>query len=278
MTWKHGILYFAALAMLAAFPWGPLFAWSPVHPGYTQARFSRADVVYPRNTALDPAYRELDRYVATAEDFHEMKCPKRIKIVVCGSWGDYLRFAVPFVGGQRPLAITLATGTVIFVTPKAAFGVDIGGLLRHELSHAVLSQNRSLWSVLRMLKQPWVNEGIAGVVAGMGETAPGRQLVSLPEAQFLARARTEDLWPCFAAASQKDWRFSYTAWLYFWDRQIKKNGKSTFLTFERACTSDPDGCRKAFASVYGTALHKAVDEFRDEVRSGRVTPPDRIGG
>jgi len=53
-------------------------------------------------------------------------------------------------------------GAVIFVTPNAAFTADIGGLLRHELSHAVLNQNRSLLSVLRMLRQPWVSEGVAG--------------------------------------------------------------------------------------------------------------------
>jgi len=164
---------------------------------------------------------------------------------------------------------------VIFVTPRAALTADIGGLLRHELSHAVLNQNRSLLSVLRMLRQPWVSEGVAGVVAGMGVTAPGRQLASLPEAEFLSRASTEALWPCFAPTPQKDWRFSYTAWIYFWDRQIERRGKQTFLRFERACISDPDRCRSAFAGVYGTNLLKAVDEFQAEVRSGRIVAPQR---
>ena len=277
MRWKYGILCVVILALLAAFPWGPLFAWSPVHPGYRQVRFSRADVLYPEGAALDPAYGDVDWYVAIAENFHELKCSKKIKVVVCRNWSDCLRFA-PFLGGQRPLAVTMATGAVIFVTPNAAFTADIGGLLRHELSHAVLNQNRSLLSVLRMLRQPWVSEGVAGVVAGMGVPAPGRQLASLPEAEFLSRAKMEQLWPCFAAAPQKDWRFSYTAWLYFWDRQIERKGKRTFLTFERACMSDPEGCRNTFADVYGTDLRKAVEEFQLEVRSGRVVPPVPRGG
>lgn len=275
MSWKHGILGLIVLAFLAAFPWGPLFAWSPVHPGYRQVQFSRADVLYPDSGALDPAYRDVDRYVAIAESFHELKCSKKIKVVVCRNWNDCLRFAAPFLMGQRPLAVTVATGTVIFVTPRADGWADIGGLLRHELSHAVQNQNRSVVSVLRMLRQPWVSEGVAGVVAARGVTAPGRHLVSLPESEFLSRAMTEDLWSSFAAAPQKDWRFSYTAWIYFWDRQIERSGKATFLRFERACFSDPQGCRSIFADVYGTDLRSAVDEFQTEVRSGQVVAPER---
>lgn len=275
MNWKRGVLCLLVLVLLAAFPWGPLFAWSPVHPGYQQVRFSRAEVLYPDGTELDPGYLEVDEYVAIAENFHELKCSTKIKVVVCRTWSDCLRFA-PFLGTQRPLAVTSPTGTAIFITPKvASTTADIGGLLRHELSHAVLNQNRSLLSVLRMLKQPWVSEGVAGVVAGKGATVPGRQLVSLPEAEFLSRAKTEELWPLFAAAPQKDWRFSYTAWLYFWDRQIERGGKVTFLRFERACFSNPNNCRSEFADVYGTDLGKAVEEFQIEVRSGRVVAPGR---
>jgi len=111
------------------------------------------------------------------------------------------------------------------------------------------------------------------------QTPPGipraKPLTSLPEAEFLSRATTEDLWASFASSTQKDWRFSYTAWIYFWDRQIERSGKATFLRFERACFSDPQGCRSSFADVYGTDLRRAVDEFQAEVRSGRVVAPER---
>jgi hypothetical protein len=109
----------------------------------------------------------------------------------------------------------------------------------------------------------------------MGVTAPGRQLASLPDAEFLSRAKIAGLWASFAAAPQKDWRFSYTAWIYFWNRQIERSGKPTFLRFERACFSVPQDCRSSFADVYGTDLRRAVDEFEAEVRSGRVVAPGR---
>ena len=274
MRWKYSLLGLIVLAILAAFPWGPLFAWSPVHPGYRQLQFSRADVLYPDSTALDPAYREVDNYVAAAERFHEETCPKKIKIVVCRNWSDCNRFATPFLG--TPLAVTIPTGTVTFVTPRAlAFRADIAELLRHELSHAVLKQNRPLLSVLRMRKEPWVSEGVAGLVAEMWPTAPGRQPIALPKPEFLSRAMREELWPSFAIVTQPDRRFSYTAWIYFWNRQIERSGKAAFLRFERACFSDPQACRSTFAAVYGTDLRSVVEEFQAEVRLGRVVALER---
>jgi hypothetical protein len=275
MVWKQGVFGVITLAVLAAFPWGPLFAWSPVRPGYRQIRFSRVDVVYPNGAALDPAYREVDRYVAEAEAFHEVKWEKKIRVVVCQNWSDCDRFATPFLG--RPLAVTIPTGTVVFVTPKVVDSrTDIGELLRHELSHAVLKQEGSLLSRLRMRKQPWVVEGVAGLVAEMATTTPGREPIILPAEEFLLQAKNETLWPYFADAVQRNWRFSYTAYIYFWNRQIERSGKATFLRFERACFSDPQGCRGTFRSVYGTELRSAVEEFQEEVRSGRVVAPRRV--
>jgi hypothetical protein len=274
MTWNRGILSLIVLAFLAAFPCGPLFAWSPVHPGYQQMQFSRADVLYPNGAALDPAYRKVDSYVTEAEAFHDVKWMKKITIVACRSWSDCDRFATPFLG--RPLAVTIPTGTVIFVTPKAVdFRADIAELLRHELSHAVLKQDRSLLNILRMRKQPWVVEGVAGLLPEMMTTAPGRQPIILPEAEFLAGAKNEELWPYFADAVQKNWRFSYTAYIYFWNRQIERSGKAAFLRFERACFSDPQACRSIFFNVYGTDLRTAVDDFQVEARLGRIVAPRR---
>jgi uncharacterized protein YybS (DUF2232 family) len=68
--------------------------------------------------------------------------------------------------------VTIPTGGVIFVTPNAAFTADIGGLLRHELSHAVLNQNRSLLSVGQLVLT-WR----LCVVVGQGVHVPGESSV-----------------------------------------------------------------------------------------------------
>jgi len=92
------VLCFVVVATLAAFPWGPLFAWSPVHPGYQRAQFSRSDVLYSDGTALGPAFHEICQYGVLAESFNEVKCLKKIAGVVCRNWSDCLRFATPFLG------------------------------------------------------------------------------------------------------------------------------------------------------------------------------------
>jgi len=276
MSWKHVVAGLLVLALLAAFPYGPLFAWSPVHPGYLKLHFTRADVFYPEGGPCDAAYRDVDRFVAMAEDFHELRCSKRITVIACRNWNDCRRFA-PFLGRQRPVGVTIPTGTVIYLTPSIDGTWDVGGVLRHELSHATLNQNRSLLSVWRLLAQPWFSEGVAGVVAGMGAPVPGRKLVAIPAPDFVARARVEDLWPSFDAAQQKDWRFSYTAWRFFWDREIELRGKETFLRFETACISEPDKCRTDFANVYGIGLRDAVEIYQNDLRAGRVVPVDRAG-
>jgi hypothetical protein len=105
------------LVALAAFPYGPLFAWSPVHPGYVKLTFKRAGVLYPADRPPDPAFLDVDRYVALAESFHNLNCPKRITVISCRDWNDCLCFAGVFLGKQRPVGVTIATGTVIFLTP-----------------------------------------------------------------------------------------------------------------------------------------------------------------
>jgi len=276
MGLKRFLASLFALTVLAAFPYGPLFAWSPVHPGYIRMNLKRADVLYPADRTPDAAWGAVDQYVALAEGFHHLRCPKRITVVVCRDWNDWLRFAAPLVGTQRPVGVTIASGTVIYLaTPFMYKTADVGGVLRHELSHATLNQNRTLRSVLRLLKQPWFSEGVAGVIAGMGATAPGRRLVALPAVDFIARARHEELWPLFDAVPQKDWSFSYTAWEFFWVRQIQSGGKEAFLKFESACMSDPENCRSGFAKIYGMDLRDEVNGYQDDLRSGRFVPVDR---
>jgi len=53
-------MYLAILLVLVAFPYGPLFPWSPMTPGYDRVRLKRADILYPRGAAIDADYHELD--------------------------------------------------------------------------------------------------------------------------------------------------------------------------------------------------------------------------
>src|SRR4051812_14813290 len=158
---RRKLRYAALLLFLLAFPYGPLFPWSPVHPGYATERFTRADVLYPKGTVLPEPYRQIDSLIAEAEQFHRLPMPRRVTVIACRSWEDFHRF-LPQMRGNSFGAVTLVPGTVIYVTPKITEkGFDASEFLRHELSHAALNQSQSVWNGYKLAKHGWFFEGIA---------------------------------------------------------------------------------------------------------------------
>lgn len=266
MHWARRFGYLLLLAVMLAFPYGPLFPWSPVHPGYTKVPFQRADILCADGATLDPAYRDIDQDIADAERFHDLKFDRRITVVACRDWNDFHRF-VPHVSGTAVGAVTLGTGTVIYVTPKIAeMHFDTGEFLRHELSHAALNQHQNLLNALRLVDQAWFMEGVAVLV--------GRQRSYISGAELAARAQHEDLWPVFDGSRQRDMRLAYQAWRYFWVWRIAQSGRTPYLRLQEACISDPDGCRNDFQDVYGITLKEAVERYQSDLRSGRFEPRD----
>ena len=157
------ILVAVTATLLIAFAclYGPLFPWSPVKPGYQRLRLERVDVYFGADTALDPAYRQLDDDISHTEQFHDLKLWHRMTIIVCRNWFDFHRF-LPTVRGEGIAAATPEYGTVIFITPKTReMQLDSGEFLRHELSHAVIHQNSTLRKSLQFKHAPWLFEGIA---------------------------------------------------------------------------------------------------------------------
>jgi hypothetical protein len=266
MQWVRRGSFGFLLLFLMLFPFGPLFPWSPVMPGYATEHLQRADILYPEGTALDPVYRNVDRYIAEAEAFHGLHVDKRLTVVDCRDWDDLRRF-MPYNYSRALGGVTLATGTVIYISPKLREKhLDAGEYLRHEISHATLNQNQPIWNALRMGGQPWFTEGIAVLF--------GRQRAYLTAAEFTDRAKKDDLLPMFSGGPTPDMRFAYQAWRYFWDYELRTAGQERFYRFEAACLKNPEGCRKSFASVYGMPVADAVGRFQADVRSGKFRAAD----
>ena len=254
--------YAALLLFLLAFPYGPLFPWSPVRPGYSSEGFERADVVYPKGTSLPEAYRHIDAMIIEAEQFHRLRMPHRITVVACGSWEDFHRF-MPHMRSRALAAVTLVPGRVIYVTPKIGEkGLETSEFLRHELSHAALNQNQSAWNGYKTMKQGWFAEGLA--------VSFGRQRAYLNRDEFVARARIQELGPVIDPDQRRgdggDMRFMYPAWRYFLEDLIQARGRDRFQQFLTAYIGDPDRYRESFRATYGIGLPDAVNEFQARIR------------
>jgi len=245
------------VVFVAALCDGPLFPWSPIKPGYTHFTLHRADIYYPSGTTLEESYKQLDSFIDEAEKFHQLKMPDRITVIAPRTWTDF-HLQAPWQRGPVG-ALTLQTGTVIFVTPKIAEQhFDTVEYLRHELSHAILDQNMPLWRGHKMNGQPWLYEGLA--------VDFGKQKSYLTEDEFIARAQTEPLAPAFNG-NDSDMRFNYVAWRYFLEYMIRTRSRDKFQDYLLRVMQDPDHARAIFPEYFSVSFDAAVLEFQSSLRA-----------
>lgn len=255
-AWRTALaIVFVIIA--AAFLTGPLFPWSPIKPSYTHFTLHRADIYYPSGTTLDEAYKQVDSFIEEAEKFHRLKMPDRITVIEPRSWTDF-HLQAPWQRGNAIGALTLQTGTVIWITPKVAEKhFDPAEFLRHELSHAILDQNTTLWRGHKLNSQPWFYEGLA--------VDFGRQKAYLTEQEFIARAQTEPLAPVFNG-NNTDMRFNYVAWRYFIEYIIKTRGRDRFQDYLMRVMQEPDQARALFPECLGISFDDALRVFQSQLR------------
>lgn len=265
----------ASLALLVfvtpwAFAYGPLFPWSPVKPGYATMSLARADVFYPTGANFPKAYSQVDQFVAEAEAFHKLPMPRRLRIVACRDWSDFIRFS-PLTPGRAVAGVTLNPGTVIYISPKIAErGFDTGEFLRHEIAHAAVMQNISFLNERRLRHHTWLYEGVPVWFA--------RQRAFLTQDEFLAQARTMDLLPVLefdANASHPakiDMRFAYIAWSDFLDYLVQQRGRDLFDRFFRSAQLDPGQVNAMFERSYGAPFSVVVRNFQQAIQAGSYRP------
>lgn len=70
---RRGLFFSSVLEFLLAFPYGPLFPWSPWKPGYEHLALQRADIYWPTGTVLPQAYRQFDDLIAQTEQFEQLE-------------------------------------------------------------------------------------------------------------------------------------------------------------------------------------------------------------
>lgn len=258
----------ALLFVLAlCFPFGPLFPWSPWKPGYASLHLERADIYYPTNGRLPGAFLDIDSFIRQSEEFHRLKIPERIRVILCRNWSDFHRF-MPTLGQVG--AATLETGTVIYITPRIAErGLDYGEFLRHEISHATLNQNQTLGQAHAASEAPWFFEGLA--------VSFGRQKAYVTPQEFTAFAMARDLVSIVDPAKSRpdlptDIRYSYQAWRYFLEYLIDTQGRDKFQQLLIGMIHDPGGSERVFQSANGISLPDEIRQFRADVLARRWLP------
>ena len=253
------VLNVFVIVLALAFVFGPLLPWSPFKPGYQLIRYGNADVFSRSSNEQSGDYADIDGMMREAEVFHRMKYLRRVKVIACKSWGDCER-ALPWLNVRVLGGVTLAIGDVIYITPRPKErNLNVEEFLRHELSHALLSQHTTIGKSLKITEQGWFSEGLAVSFA--------RQKAYFSETEFLKKAAATDV-AKFIDPAQMDrlspeWdaRFAYTAQRFFIEYLKRRFGADRFQAFTIQYLDDPDNYRRLFAQVFQVPFSHAIKEF-----------------
>jgi hypothetical protein len=260
---------------------GPLFAFSPVKFGFDELRLARCSIFYPRGTTPDRAYSKLDDLMAEAERFHGLSFKKRVRVIVCATNPQYRRFSL--ASGN---ACTSPTGAVIYVRPSIADATypprvghengklillppantakrDLASFLKHELSHAILYQNTTLWKAMKINR--WLEEGLAIYFGNAHHYYARQELRSLAiDDAFWFNLVDEEAEPTGIPDTIRHF-FSYGVYGDFARFLIETYGRDAFLGYVREYIQGPGNEEALFLTRFGISLNDAVARFREHL-------------
>ncbi|NOT60427.1 MAG: hypothetical protein HOP19_09405 [Acidobacteria bacterium] len=253
------LLFF--LLLITAFPFGPLFPWSPLKLGYHSVQHARGEVFVSNTQPDNTALATLDQMMKEAETFHQLSFKRRVKVIACEDWGTCERGLIWM--NVRPLGGVTLAGDVIYITPKLKEkNFSTAEFLRHELSHALIGQNTTLLNIFRLNEQPWFYEGLA--------VSFGKQQDYIKRDEWLRLSQTTSLTQYLDPALRPaEWnaRFAYPTQRYFTEWLKATYGAEKFHQFLTRNLMEPTQWRATFATVFATPFLEAAQRYEAEVRA-----------
>ncbi len=277
------VLTFALLLTASGvygFFFGPLFPWCPVKPGFAKLRLNRCTILYPKGTQPAPEYATLDTLMEEMEQFHKLRFKKEIQVIVCASNEQCKRFS-----RQNGHACAVQTGTVLYVRPSIQYTAyppplgpdgeiipeaeagtqpsrDLTGFLKHELSHALLYQNTSLYKAFRISR--WVDEGLAVYSGNPDHYYRDREFRALAfDRGFFFTLLEEDSEPHVVPKEIK-YFFTYGAYGMFMGWLMQLYGRDQVLDFIHEYIRAPGREELLFQQYFGSTPPETLERFRKE--------------
>jgi hypothetical protein len=236
--------------------------------GYRATQHARGIVYVGKNAEPYGDYTQLERMMSEAENFHQLRFRRRLRVIECKDWASCER-GVPWLNVHSLGGVTL-WGDAIYITPKLKeknFHAD--EFLRHELSHALIGQNTTMLNVYRLGRQPWFYEGLA--------VSFGAQHDYLSRAEVLETIQTTGVAPYLdPAQAPAEWnaRLAYPLQRYFIEWLKAACGAEKFQQFLTRNITAPDEWRATFAAVFEQSFTAAAARYEQALRSGAWLPAE----
>jgi hypothetical protein len=267
-----GIVLILAAIIFYQFLWGLLFPFSPIIVGFKQKEFERATIYYQQDIDISK-YALINNLINETEDFHQLHFKKKVKIFICNSDEGLAKRS----GVNTRFATTPPYGR-IFISNKAQKEIQeekirLAVYLKHELSHALLFQNMSLY---RSQHYPgWLLEGLAVYSSNQmgvdGYFTKEETFAKIREGYFL---NPDDFSSSLLKPQSKNvinfpmvnkYWFIYSEFGCIVDDLIKNYGKNEFLQYMIGVLVEKDE-KKVFLNVFGIEFNKYVGSFKNRIR------------
>ena len=259
------VVWLSAFLLVALF-YGPLFAWSPITPGFI--RTTLGSVVYLHRTSrpLTSQHQRVPAEMAALERAIGLPFQGPVSVVLCDEPGDLTRFT-PWLSAPPALgARTLQFGTIVYVSPLVRDRGDAAAFIRHELVHVLLLRNTPLVSRAALLKHWWLLEGLS-VYYGNPSSYPLPRGARLTAVRGQLAATLDPDAGGLAADVTIAERYALAG--AFVGHVIERHGTAAFSAFVRELVADPTDWRQSFERHTGDSFTTALAKFERTLYRGK---------
>lgn len=255
------IVTIISMGLLFYLFWGPLFAWSPIKPGFQKIPSSKANIYIQNMTSSDSIVFHIDTILDEEETFHKLSYQKKCTIIIVDPTTSMKRFA-PWLRGSG-YSVSLSMLNLIYIGPTArrsSFGIKT--YLKHELSHMLMDQNTSFRKALKMHEQGWLLEGIAQYFSGHHFYSPW-EFVEICKSRQISFGSLREQNPL--EMSFPNLKLNYTYYQLFIDYLVNQYGLAALQDYIKLYIEAPESYREMFGTVYGSELDSILDAFKSSL-------------
>jgi hypothetical protein len=249
---------------------GPLLAWSPVKPGYTELKAQTYTVYYPEATEVPEYYKTLDPYIKQYSEQLDLPLKKNIKLIRTNKAN--IQKYLPWMSTESIGGAALQTGDVLYISYEkiAEQGLSEEEFVKHEVIHLLHHQNATILNSFNAGKRTYMSEGVPFYAGGPRYYSREEFLERLRKATLEETTEgdtiyTEQSFAALDRESGEQYKVSHMLYGEFIVYLIATYSQEKFNAFNHAFQENPFMHRELFEEHFGQKLEVVLQEFEESL-------------